>query len=97
MTPAEFDRRARYVIQVRTQRKELAEQRENREMYRTAWLVSTIMNFAGKQLKGSNVRPEELIVKPVSEEESLRKRRALVRRHRLDERFGIHAKPYGES
>lgn len=96
MTPARFDRRARYVLQLRKHESEKDARREDNALYRAAWICATIMNFAGKQLKGERqVKPDELLIEKQTPDIIQEKRRILVERHNLDKRFGIHAQPYG--
>ena len=96
MSPAEFERRVNYAVKMRRERADIEAVREKNAMYRAAWVCATIMNFAGRQLKGDvRVRPEDLLIETQTREIALEKRRVLVERHRLDRRFGIPAKPYG--
>ena len=64
--------------------------RQEAALRRTAWIVVTIMNYAGKQLqKGKTVNVDDLIKKTGQPKDPDLVRRQLVRRHRLSERFGI--------
>jgi hypothetical protein len=59
-------------------------------MYRAAWICSTVMNMAGRQMRGgATATPEKLIVKRKTPDEINEARRQLIKRHQLDERFGI--------
>lgn len=90
MTPAEFERRAIAVMERRSAQAELERNRQDTDLRRTAWVVATLMNFAGKQLpRGKRVSVDDLIRKNRTPADLARARSELIRRHRLTQRFDI--------
>jgi len=89
MTPREFKRRVDAYTERQRERAQLEKMRQDTAIRNAAWIVATVMNFSGKQLKkGQRVKIEDLIRKPKDRDPDLI-RMQLIRRHRLTERFGI--------
>lgn len=90
MTVAEFERRLNSVQDKRRQMAELEQARQEAEQRRAAWIVVTIMNFAGKQLpKGRKLSIDDVLKKTRTADDMADARRRLIARHRLKNRFNI--------
>lgn len=92
MTPRQFHRHVEAFNARRLEDVEVEKMRQEAALYRAAWIVSTVMNFAGKSLpKGKTVKPDELLGrKPqgrrIADMAAARERANRI--FRLKERFG---------